>query len=474
MTMTPQIETLPLDSLIPYANNARTHSEEQVAQISASIREFGFTNPVLIDKAGTIIAGHGRVMAARKLGLADVPCLRLEHLTPSQVKAYVLADNRLAMNAGWDEELLKVELRTLTEDGFDTSLLGFTDDELTAFLNEDPLAGVDGGTAGALTERFGFPPFSVLNAREGKWQERKREWLTLGIASEIGRDDSLVFDVSSQPVATYQLKNAFDEKLGRKSAWAEFAEAHPEAIVQGGTSIFDPVLTELCYAWFCPEHGNILDPFAGGSVRGVVASRMKRNYVGVDLRGEQVEANRKQGEMLCEEYHPVWHQGDSREVVPTLEGTFDFIFSCPPYADLERYSEDPKDLSTMDYPEFVQAYDEIIAKACTLLTDDAFACFIVGEVRGDDGNFYGFVPDTIRAFEKAGLRFYNEGILVTAVGSLAIRVGRQFDLSRKLGRTHQNILVFVKGDPKKAAEKCGKVDLADLEDLQEEGEVSNG
>lgn len=468
-----QIEHLPLDRLVPYANNARTHSEEQVAQISASIREFGFTNPVLVTADGTIIAGHGRVMAARKLGLTEVPCIRLEHLTPNQVKAYVLADNRLALNAGWDEELLKVEIQSLDEAGFDTSLLGFNADELEAFLG-DGLEGVATSESGALSERFGFPPFSVLNAREGKWQERKQSWLTLGIASEVGRDDSLVFDVSAQPVGTYQLKNAYDEKLGRKSEWSEFAAAHPEAIKQGGTSIFDPVLCEISYAWFCPEGGCILDPFAGGSVRGVVASRMGRNYVGIDLRQEQVEANRKQGEMLCESYHPVWHCGDSRAVLPTIEGSFDFIFSCPPYADLERYSDDPKDLSTMDYPEFIQAYEEIIAKACALLNEDAFACFIVGEVRNDDGNFHGFVPDTIKAFEKAGLRFYNEGILVTAVGSLAIRVGRQFTQSRKLGRTHQNILVFVKGDPKRATEKCGPVELGELEEHQTEGGLPNG
>lgn len=136
-----QIEHLLVSSLIPYARNSRTHSDEQVAQIAASIREFGFTNPVLIDANGTIIAGHGRVMAAKKLGLDEVPCLRLGHLTPSQIRAYVIADNKIALNAGWDDEMLKAELLTLQEEGFNTDLTGFSDDELNALLTVETVEG---------------------------------------------------------------------------------------------------------------------------------------------------------------------------------------------------------------------------------------------------------------------------------------------------------------------------------------------
>ena len=136
-----QIELLLVSSLIPYARNSRTHSEEQVTQIAASIREFGFTNPVLIDSSGTIIAGHGRVMAAKKVGLSEVPCLRLQHLSQSQIRAYVIADNKLALNAGWDDEMLKAELLTLQEEGFNTDLTGFSDDELNALLNSEIIEG---------------------------------------------------------------------------------------------------------------------------------------------------------------------------------------------------------------------------------------------------------------------------------------------------------------------------------------------
>lgn len=139
-----QIEYRPIEALIPYARNSRTHSDAQVAQIAASIREFGWTNPVLVDGSNGIIAGHGRVLAARKLGLEQVPVIELAHLTESQKRAYVLADNKLAENAGWDDELLRIELEALQAAGFDLSLTGFADDELTALMTE--LAGNEGLT----------------------------------------------------------------------------------------------------------------------------------------------------------------------------------------------------------------------------------------------------------------------------------------------------------------------------------------
>lgn len=138
------IEYQAIDDLIPYARNSRTHSPEQIRQIAASIREFGFTNPVLIDDAGGIIAGHGRVMGAREVGLQAVPCIRLGYLTEAQRRAYVIADNKLALNAGWDEELLAAELADLQGDGFDLDLTGFSEDELDRLLAEDEEPGGGG------------------------------------------------------------------------------------------------------------------------------------------------------------------------------------------------------------------------------------------------------------------------------------------------------------------------------------------
>lgn len=131
---TAAIEQIPTAELIPYARNARTHSEQQVQQIAGSIQEFGFCNPVLIDAANGIIAGHGRVMAAQLLKLESVPCLRLSHLTDAQKRAYVLADNRIALSSGWHDEMLANELSDLHADEFDMALLGFDADELAKLL----------------------------------------------------------------------------------------------------------------------------------------------------------------------------------------------------------------------------------------------------------------------------------------------------------------------------------------------------
>ena len=125
-----QVHPVNVADLIPYVNNARTHSDEQVAQIAASIKEFGWTNPILIDGENGIIAGHGRLAAARKLGMSEVPAIQLDGLSEAQKKAFILADNKLAMNAGWDYDLLKIEIEDLQEQGFDIALTGFDDSEL--------------------------------------------------------------------------------------------------------------------------------------------------------------------------------------------------------------------------------------------------------------------------------------------------------------------------------------------------------
>ena len=134
------IKKISVSDLIPYANNSRTHSDEQVLQIASSIKEFGFINPVIVDGENGIIAGHGRVMAAKKLGLMDIPCVDASHLSEAQKKAYIIADNKLALNAGWDDDILRIELDMLTELDFDLSLTGFSDEELQAICQVEEIA----------------------------------------------------------------------------------------------------------------------------------------------------------------------------------------------------------------------------------------------------------------------------------------------------------------------------------------------
>jgi hypothetical protein len=188
-----KVERRNVADLIPYARNSRTHSDEQVGQIAASIKEFGWTAPVLIDPEGGLIAGHGRIMAAQKLGIVDVPCMVADGWTDAQKKAYIIADNKLALNAGWDDAMLKIELGDLGDLDFDLSLTGFSDEELTAFeMADEPLPGEgdNEGSTASLADKFGIAPFSVLNAREGWWQSRKRAWLAIGIKSELGRGEN--------------------------------------------------------------------------------------------------------------------------------------------------------------------------------------------------------------------------------------------------------------------------------------------
>lgn len=245
-----------------------------------------------------------------------------------------------------------------------------------------------------------------------------------------------------------------------------FDESHAS-----GTSVFDPVLCELAYRWFTRPGWHILDPFAGGSVRGIVASLTGRQYTGLDLSARQLAANREQAEQILsgatiigtEEPAPVpqWIEGDAKEIGTVVPGQYDLIFSCPPYGDLERYSDDPRDFSTRPYQEFRELMRSAIAQAVMMLRPNRFAAFVVGDFRDTKGFYRNFISHTIEQFESAGAFLYNEAILVTAVGSLPIRIGRQFGRYRKLGKTHQQMLVFYKGDPQRIPEELGKCDFGD-------------
>lgn len=282
---------------------------------------------------------------------------------------------------------------------------------------------------------------------------------------------------SSADPAFYDKKRAKEAELGRDLTTAEFLAEYyvaPEGstVAATGTSIFDPVLCEIAYRWFSPPGGVVLDPFAGGSVRGIVASRLGREYVGIELRAEQVEANEAQA-ALGGDPAPRWITGDSRNIARLAKGVAaDLVFSCPPYWNLEVYSDNPNDLSTMGKAEFYEAYFQIVRDSVAMLRNDRFAVWVIGDVRDAEG-FYANLPGrTVEAFEAAGARYYNEAILVTSVGSLPIRVGRQFEASRKLGKTHQNVLVFCKGDPKRATEACGPVEFGEIEGAEGDGALA--
>jgi DNA modification methylase len=204
------VEVIGIEKLIPYVKNSRTHSDEQVAQIAASIKEFGFNNPVLIGSDDVIIAGHGRVMAARKLGMLEVPCIRLGHLTETQRKAYIIADNRLALNAGWDEELLTIELNDLLADNFALDILGFDADELKNLL--DPVTPTEG-----LTDEDEVPEVpEEPKTKPGDIYKLGRHRLMCGDSTSIDAVEKLMDGVSVDLVFTDPPYNvAFNGRSGK-------------------------------------------------------------------------------------------------------------------------------------------------------------------------------------------------------------------------------------------------------------------
>lgn len=289
----------------------------------------------------------------------------------------------------------------------------------------------------SLSERFIIPPMATFDARQGYWADRKRHWINIGIKSEEGRgEESGAFSMRHIGAA-----------YGRKEA--------PES-----RSIFDPVLTELFYRWFVPEREVVLDPFAGGSVRGIVAGKLSRGYAGIELRREQVVANYEQLNKIPVFIKPKWYVGDSHQILDHLPTGYGGVFTCPPYAYLEKYSDDPADLSNMEYPQFLKRYREIITKSITRLNPNRFAGIVVGDVRDKrEGHYLNFVGDTITAFLDAGVKLYINGILIVQANTIGIRAAKPFLASRKLMTSHQHVLIFIKGDAKTATKAIGDVEV---------------
>jgi len=273
-----------------------------------------------------------------------------------------------------------------------------------------------------LRDKYIEPPFTRLDAVGGNWQKRKKMWLQRGLKSEIGRKAELCL---AQGLNKYDPRQSYT-----------------------GTSVFDPVLCELMYRWFLPDNGTILDPFAGGPVRGIVAHYLKYYYVGIELRQEQVDANRENAaEILPVNNQPSWHVGDSDSILDCdFLYEFDMVFSCPPYMDLEVYSDDENDLSNMTDEKFIEKYKSIIKKSCSKLKKDGYAVFVVGDVRDKKTGYYkDFITITKMAFYKSGLKLYNEAILLeNGLNTAAMRADKQFTASKKLIKVHQNVLIFIK------------------------------
>ena len=263
--------------------------------------------------------------------------------------------------------------------------------------------------------KYIIPPFSVFDTKSKEWITKRNKWLNLGIKGELGRSAGCIHTSSKGDM--------------KETSY---------------TSIFDPLLCEVIYSWFCPKYGSILDPFAGGSVRGIVASKLEFSYTGIDLRKEQIEENKKQAKFICSK-NINYICGDSNIEISKLNNSFDLIFSCPPYFDLEVYSEDKDDLSNMSWEEFKKVYKNIIQNAILKLNDDSFACFVVGDIRDKDGYYRDLPSYTKECFFQAGMNLYNDIILLNSIASASLRADFNFKY-KKVTKIHQNVLVFFKGN----------------------------
>lgn len=648
------LPTIDFHKLSVIQGDLKTLSETNKAKLCKSILKHGFFVPCFLWKSGEdmfILDATQRYLALKELEkqgyiIPDIPYIEIEAKDKKDA-----AKKLLQITSRYGEinpetsffEDFNIELDYINDIEIPELNLAFEDLEDTGDTEEHV----------KLTDKFIVPPFSIFDTRQGYWQDRKRAWIGLGIQSELGRGEGNMD-------ATVRQKEYNGKKKGLlfKGNITEFDHYRVKEGAQDtskiqSTSLFDPVLSEIAYKWFCTDKGTILDPFAGGSVRGIVAAYLGYKYFGIDLRAEQIESNEKQWadilgksdidnskqadeefkeikishkwlnhKFICNKEYILSHchgrccegagkiiisllpnevermvsegygviggflqpdtetgkcpfktkeglcsvhdtdlkpfgcvaspftlndsdtliirnrysllkchnegehayvtfksslnllfgeeestricnemqtsntdfyakihttsynslkyldalkhktligkKGDITWVIGNAENVeeivgdvqFDFIFSCPPYYNLEIYSDLERELSAAkSYEEFLKQYHTIIAKSVSLLKDNRFACFVVGDIRDEKGFYRNFVSDTISGFHKAGMSLYNEAILVNVVGSLPIRIGAAFGGYRKLGKCHQNVLVFYKGDVSRIKENFTHIEV---------------
>ena len=425
-----KIEYVQKEDLRPYVNNAKVHTGEQVEQIKRSIEEFGFNDPIAVWHDNEVIEGHGRLLAVMEMDdITQVPIIRLDGLSDEQRKAYTLVHNKLTMNTDFELELLNLELEDIT--GIDMSEFGFELDmeDFTVQVEEEHEK---------LADKFLIPPFDIFNARETRWMERKRYW------------NNLIQDrAQARSEAVSNMQNA--EKYGKTFA--------------SDVYILDPVLSEIAVKWFCPPKGTTFDCFAGDTVFGYVSAFLKHPFTGIELRQEQVDFNRNATDGMKATYIC----DDGRNILQHIEeNSQDMLFSCPPYFDLEVYSDLDNDASNQQsYEEFYAILDTAFTNAIKCLKDNRFEVIVVGDIRDKKtGGYYNFPSDVINTFKANGMILYNNIKLLTPIGTAAIRAAKYMEY-RKVAHIYQEVLVFYKGDQKEIKKIFPAVEVEDVsEDME--------
>lgn len=492
-------ENLNISALRLNEENPRILKEKRFKQLVQSLIDFPEMmrlRPSVVDEEGTVLGGNMRTRAKQHLlGLPEgekekriaaavaarlynseggaqqytdelrvllfseeVPVVRALGLTPELKQQFIIKDN--TSFGEWDFDMLA------NGDWPDAAVLEGWGLDLPPDWNDDAGAPSD-SPAGSLAERFVVPPFSILDTRQGYWQERKNVWKRrIGDHGE-SRNGTLRKSASGDDPSYYRQKSKAEKKVGRELSPEEFEADHYKRTtgLAAGVSLLDPVLAELVVRWFGLEGGAAFDCFAGDSVFGFVAAASGMSFTGIELRQEQADLN--QGRTDSEGLPAHYICDDGRNVGHHLAAeSQDLLFSCPPYFDLEVYSDKANDASNQStYAGFLAILRDALTSAVACLKENRFAVITVGDVREKKSSaYYGFPADITAIMRAAGLHYYNELILVEMAGNAAIRAGQQMK-HRKPVKTHQQVLVFYKGDPRAIKSHFPEIEYA-AEDLE--------
>ena len=389
--------------------------------------------------------------------------IKASELSEHEQKEFIIKDN---VGFGeWDYDMLANEWEAEDLDDWGVDV----------WQNNDNSSGGDDGSApnskpanSPLTDRFVIPPFSILDSRKGYWEERKKAWRELIGDMGESRNDTLIQSPEIKYKDLYQRTREHRESLGigfseyfEKYVSQEVKDKEGSKILSQGVSLFDPVLSEIMCRWFTPFQGaKIFDCFAGDTQKGFVFGKCGYEFTGIELRQEQVDINNKviKDRSLLIRYICDDGQNVSKHFEPESQ---DMLFSCPPYYDLEVYSDGPNDASNQaTYADSLKILSNAYADSLKILKPDRFAVIVVGDVRDKKtGFYYNLVDDVKRIFADNGVSLYNELILIETGASTALRAARYME-SRKVAKMHQNVLVFYKGNPKSISKNFPKIEFS--------------
>lgn len=390
------------------------------------------------------------------------PIIKASELSEDERREFIIKDN--IGYGDWDMDALANEWDSQDLDDWGLDVWQDNSD------GENSKSGNSSPANASLNDRFVVPPFSILDTRKGYWQARKKMWRELIGDMGESRNDTLIQSPEIKYKDLYQRTRKHREELGlsfkdylEKYVPDDVKEREAGKVLSAGVSLLDPVMAELVCRWFGLESCKSFDCFAGDSVFGYVSAHLGNEFVGIELRPEQAQLNNERTEGMSARYVCDDGQNVAKHINADSQ---DLLFSCPPYFDLEHYSDLENDASNQkSYDDFIQILRNAFTAAISCLKENRFAVIVVGDVRDKStGFYYDFCGDIKRIFKDSGMSLYNEIILIETGASTALRASRYME-SRKVAKMHQNILVFYKGKTKDIKKHYKKIEYAS-EDLE--------